>query len=228
MRRSYISPEFLYNNVNGTLNMGEQSSFFGSKMLEIDDVISILNDNLVYYQINNEQTNLSLESTTTPFVYNTIDEKGKLHTLKSDEFQTPSQLDGNTKWIMEVNIRDVLRGYIFSSIKKYRTFEGVKNTMSLYNDVNVSINEYIDKNILNRYQFKTIDFYISYNDLRGQNVLRYKNIYTQNIENINNISHKIETILDVNNTSIKVLFSQEKPSNLYSFNYYFNLFFEKI
>ena len=46
MRRTYISPEFIYQKVNGTFNMQEHSSFFGSKMIEIDDEIVIKNDNI--------------------------------------------------------------------------------------------------------------------------------------------------------------------------------------
>ena len=56
MRRNYISPEFNYVPVYGTLNMEEESSYFGSKMLEIEDSINIGNESVVYYQNqNNEQ-----------------------------------------------------------------------------------------------------------------------------------------------------------------------------
>jgi hypothetical protein len=50
MRRSYISPEFDHNDVYGTFNMIEESNFFGSKMLEIEDSIYIDVQNLIYYQ----------------------------------------------------------------------------------------------------------------------------------------------------------------------------------
>ena len=46
MRRTYISPEFDYKPIFGTMNMLEQSSFFGSKMLEIEDKIDIKNENI--------------------------------------------------------------------------------------------------------------------------------------------------------------------------------------
>ena len=41
MRRTYISPEYYYNNVYGTFNMVEESNFFGAKMLEVEDMIPI-------------------------------------------------------------------------------------------------------------------------------------------------------------------------------------------
>jgi hypothetical protein len=229
MRRKNISPEFTYNKVNGTLSMLEESSFFGSKMLAVDDNITISNDNLVYYQsFNREQINLSTESSSSPIVYNTVDSKNILHTIKIDETQTQTQLDDNTRWIMEISLNELLRSYLFATVKKYRTFEGIKNSMSIYNDIDASIYEYIDKNILNRYKFKSVDFFISYNDLKLQNILRFKNVYTQSTENSNNIFKKIQTDLDFNSITLKLLFSQEKPSTLFSFNYYFNLFFERI
>jgi len=47
MRRTYISPEFEYKKVYGTFNMKEESSFFGSKMLEIDDILELTEQSIV-------------------------------------------------------------------------------------------------------------------------------------------------------------------------------------
>ena len=58
MRRNYISPEYKYVTKGGTFNMLEQTSFFGSKMIDIQDRISISNENVIYYQNSNfEQLN---------------------------------------------------------------------------------------------------------------------------------------------------------------------------
>jgi hypothetical protein len=46
MRRSYISPEYQNKAVSGTLNMLEESTFFGAKMLEVDDSIKIENQDI--------------------------------------------------------------------------------------------------------------------------------------------------------------------------------------
>jgi hypothetical protein len=47
MRRTYISPEYQKRAVYGTLNMVEESTFFGAKMLEIEDTISIDNQDII-------------------------------------------------------------------------------------------------------------------------------------------------------------------------------------
>jgi hypothetical protein len=229
MRKNYISPEFTYNKVNGTFNMKEESSFLGSKMLEIEDSIYISDNNIIYYQrLTNEQIDLSTETTQSPIIYNVGDDKKKNHTLVIDESQSQYDLNNNTKWILNININDVLSNYLFAKLKEYRTFEGVKNSMTIYNDVDFAIKEYIQKNVLNRYKYKTVELFIKYNDLRDQNVLRYKNIWNQNVLSTGTNLKKIQTETSYDFNDVKVSFSQESPSSKYTFDYYFNILFEKI
>jgi hypothetical protein len=76
MRRSYISPEFKYLTRSGSLNMKETTSFFGSKMLDIEDSIIVDNSNLVYYSnTQGEQISLSLERNNPAIVYNTVSDE---------------------------------------------------------------------------------------------------------------------------------------------------------
>jgi hypothetical protein len=229
MRKNYISPEFKYNNVYGTFNMKEESSFFGSKMLEIEDSISISDVNLIYYQsIDKSQMDLSSESTIRPIVYNVSSDKESNHTIKIDEAQTEYDLNNNTKWIIDINVNDILVNYLFATLKQARTFEGVQNSMTIYNDVDFAIKEYIKNNVLNRYKFSKIELYLKYNDLRNQNILRYKNKWNQNAMKDGSILKKIQTETAYDYSTIKLKFSQEQPSSKYIFDYYFNLFFDKI
>jgi hypothetical protein len=229
MRKNYISPEFKYNNVYGTFNMKEESSFFGSKMLEIEDSISISDVNLIYYQsIDKSQIDLSSESTIRPIVYNVSSDKESNHTIKIDEAQTEYDLNNNTKWIIDINVNDILVNYLFATLKQARTFEGVQNSMTIYNDVDFAIKEYIKNNVLNRYKFSKIELYLKYNDLRNQNILRYKNKWNQNAMKDGSILKKIQTETAYDYSTIKLKFSQEQPSSKYIFDYYFNLFFDKI
>lgn len=229
MRKNYISPEFKYNNVYGTFNMKEQSSFFGSKMLEIEDSISISDTNLIYYQSTDKsQIDLSSESTIRPIVYNVSTDKLSNHDIKIDESQTQYDLNNNTKWIVDINVNDILVNYLFATLKQARTFEGVQNSMTIYNDVDFAIKEYIKTNVLNRYKFSKIELYLKYNDLRNQNILRYKNNWNQNAMKDGSILKKIQTETTYDYSTIKLKFSQEQPSSKYTFDYYFNLFFDKI
>lgn len=230
MRRTYISPEFEYSKVYGTLNMNEHSSFFGSKMLEIEDVISIKNDNIIYYQLSNgEQIDISSESGIYPqIIYDAVNDKNKNHTIIMDESQTEFEKNQNARWIIDIQIQNILRNYIFATLKKFRTFEGVRNNMTINNSVDSAIIEYIDTNILSRYKFNRIEFFLKSIDLLNVGGLKYNNKFDVNIESTQSLFTKFETDTDANDIDLRLKFYQNKPASQNSFNYYFNLYFEKL
>jgi hypothetical protein len=229
MRRTYISSEYSNTKTYGTFNMIEESNYFGSKMLEIEDSIYIENQNIIYYQQpSGEQINLSSETSIDSPVYSASSDKEKNHSLKIDESQTNYQKENNTKWIMDIKLNYVLSNFLFANLKRYRTFEGMKTSLTRANDVNTTIREYINKNVSNRYKLSKIDLYIKYKDLRSQNVLRFKNTWNSTIGIDSNKFQKIQTETAFDGSNIKLLFNQEQPSTQYSFEYYFNILFEKI
>ena len=229
MRRNYISPEFIYNNVNGTYNMLEQSSFFGSKMIKIMDNLMVSNEDINYYQLSsNEQINLLSENTLVPIIFNASSSKRKNHQIVTDSTQSIAQFENNTRWVITINIKKILTEYIFALLKKNRTFEGVYNSTTVFNDVNAAMTDYITKNILNRYQFSNISFYISYVDIKSDNRLRYNVNFNDAIISPTNLFTKVNSSVDVNQEILTVVFVQEKNSALYSFDYYFDLLFTKI
>jgi len=229
MRRSYISPEYQTKAVYGTLNMLEESTFFGAKMLEIEDSIVIDTLDIIYYQNQNgEQLDLSIESSFASIVYSSSDNKKSNHTLVLDPSQPKYQLDNNTRWILTIDLKTIITDYLFATLKKFRTFEGIKNDMNIYANTDTAIKSYINYNILNRYRYKTIQLYVNYVDLRNQNTLRYKNNWDKNSINTSNLLTKLQTETEFDESSIKVTFNQEKPSSTYRFDYYFNILFEKI
>lgn len=229
MRRNYISPEFEYKKVNGTLNMIEQSSFLGSKMLEIEDFIEIKNENIIYYQTENgEQLDLSSEISLPQIIYDTVLDKKENQNLKIDESQSNSDLENNTRWILDINIRKILKNYIFATMKKFRTFEGVQNSYTINNNVDSSIFDYIDKNVLSRYKLTRLEMFIKNVDLLTEGELKYVNKYDVNIESDEYILKKFETNTDFEDKEIRVLFSQSKSGNSFNFRYYYNLYFEKL
>jgi len=229
MRRSYISPEYQTKAVYGTLNMLEESTFFGAKMLEIEDSIVIDTLDIIYYQNQNgEQLDLSIESSFASIVYSSSDNKKSNHTLVLDPSQPKFQLDNNTRWILTIDLKTIITDYLFATLKKFRTFEGIKNDMNIYANTDTAIKSYINYNILNRYRYKSIQLYVNYVDLRNQNALRYKNTWDKNSINTSNLLTKLQTETEFDESSIKVTFNQEKPSSTYRFDYYFNILFEKI
>lgn len=229
MRRTYISSEFVNFTIPGTFNMVEESNFFGAKMLEIEDNIDISNQNIIYYQrATGEQVDLAIESSLQSYVYSSSSDKEKNHTLKIDESQSSFQKNGSTKWILDINLKNILENYLFANLKRYRTFEGVFNKDTVTNDINSSILDYIRNNVSNRYKYKKIDFYVKYKDLRNQNVLRYKNTWLPSIISETNKTSKFQTELAYDDSSVKIYFNQEKNSTDYTYEYFFNIFFEKI
>jgi hypothetical protein len=228
MRRNYISPEYSKTNVYGTFNMLEEGNFFSGKMLEIEDNISIINEDIIWYQRSNgEQLDFTIESSLDSVFYSSSISKEKNHRLIVDEKQSDFQLNQNTKWILDISLSDILSDYIFANLKKWRTFEGLKNDYTLEKDVNVSILKYISNNILNRYKLIKIDLFIDYKDLRSDNLIKFKNIWNNNLSQIN-LFTKIETITDFNEKNIKVLFEQQKSSSGFNFEYFYNVYFQKI
>ena len=229
MRRSYISPEYDITPVYGTFNMLEESTFFSAKMLEIEDSITIDNLDIIYYQKDNgEQLDLSIESSLPSYAYSSTNDKNNHHTLVMDDSQPKYQLDNNTRWLLKIELNTILINYLFSTLKKYRTFEGIKNDMTIYNNIDTAVYSYINLNILNRYKLKGVELYVKYNDLRSQSALRYKNIWDPSIKSLDNTLTKIQTQTEINESSIIIYFNQEKPSSTYNYNYYFNILFEKI
>jgi hypothetical protein len=229
MRRNYISPEFEYKEVFGTYNMVEESNFFGAKMLEIEDSILINNQNIIYYQMpNGEQLDLSVENTLQSYVYSSSIDKEKNQILSIDTSQTEYTKENLTNWYLDINLKGILTNYIFSELKRYRTFEGIRTNMNSYNDVDASIKSYINYNIIDRYKLSRIDLYVKYKDLRSQNLLRYKNSWNYEIVNPSNRLTKFQSEMSIDGSYTRITFNQQKPSSSYSYEYFFNLYFEKL
>lgn len=231
MRRSYISPEFEYQKVFGTFNMREESTFFSSKMLEIEDSLILDNQSVIYYQnLNKEQIDISIENSLPPIVYSLSEDKKNNHTLLIDDSQTTFEKNNLTKYKMEIKLRLILENYLFSVLKQYRTFEGVRNGMCYSRDVNASIRDYIEKNVIDRYKFDKIELYLSYSDIREQYLNRYKNTWTSDNSKITTetLLKKIQTETEFDYSKLTVAFNQEKSSQQYSFEYYYKLFWSKL
>jgi hypothetical protein len=209
--------------------MVEESNFFSSKMLEIEDFIDISNQDIIYYQkVNKEQLDITVESSlNSSILYSAAVNKRDNHVLELDKSQPVYQLNKNTRWILEIDLEKIFSDFIFSSLKKYRTFEGLKNNMTLEKNVDIAIRNYIDKNIKNRYKLTNIDFLIKYKDLRNQDILKWKNTWNPQLT-VDDKFNKIQTETESDDSKIKVIFEQDKPSDTYNYDYYFNIFYEKL
>jgi hypothetical protein len=142
--------------------------------------------------------------------------------------QTAQQKLDKARWIIEIDLKKILRNYIFALLKKNRTFNGVRNTMVISNNVNTSITEYIEKNIISRYKFSKIDLYNFPIDLGAEGILQYNNQYDQFIESDGNKITDFESVTKADGSSVKISFNQKRRAQDFAFRYYFNLYFEKL
>jgi len=241
MRRTYISPEYDYSRIYGTFNMKEESSIFGSKMLEIDDTIIIDDQSLVYFQSSTkEQLDLTIESSLTPISYSSSEDKRVNHTLVIDPSQSASQRDSNTQYILTIDLKTILSNYIFATLKRWRTFEGVRNDMTKNGDIDFAMREYILKNVIDRYKLNRVELYLKYIDIQSQNILKFDNLWAGYSNEYRTSSlpadigtsqyqlKKFQSQTEFDYSSTVITFSQEKKSSEFCFDYFFKLFYEKI
>jgi hypothetical protein len=228
MRRNYISPEFTYTETNGTYNMIELRSFFGSKMVDVEDVIGIKNSNVIYYQnANGEQMDAVVESALDPIVYSEPISKKDRHVIQLNPTQSPSDKDKFTKWIIDIDLKSLLFEYIFAKLKEARTFEGIPNNQTINNNVNISINDYIEYNLWSRYVFKSVELFVKYTDLKSQNIRRFQIQYDAGAEDPGLVLQKMESEITYDKKKLTLRFQQEKPSSEFTFSYYYNVYFER-
>ena len=101
----------------------------------------------------------------------------------------------------------------------------MKSNLTKYGDINLAIKKYIEFNVIDRYKIKNVELFVTYKDLRRQNILKYKNSWNKNVtEKLS----KIQTETAFDQSSVKVFFNQEKDSALFNYDYFFNISLEKI
>lgn len=221
-----MSPEFFNSKIYGSFNSFEESNFFGSKMLEIEDEVEIKDQNIIYYQNDkNEQIDLNVESAQNSKIYSSFDNKKLNHNLTIDDSQPNTQLKTNTRWILDINLSSILTEFVFANIKKERTFQALTNDMVVSKDVNVYIRNYIKNNVLDRYRLSNIELFVDYVDIRTGSNLQYQNTFDK--RTFNKLT-RFQTETNFNFSKTRLTFNQEQSAQEFSFKYFFNLKFEKI
>ncbi len=242
MKNDLMIKKFRKEFIRGTMNMMEIRSFFGSKLMDIEDTIVVDNSSIQYTQltdVNNygyQYMDPMLASTEENFIVNLTDIKGQYHTIKPLN-QNIYDLQYNTKWYITIDTRNILRDYLFLRIKEARSFKSVKSADTLKGDVNLAIYEYIDYNIIDRYQFENIYLYVKYENLVSDSkvvknaTIQYSPVFNDDIIDestlVKDYNLKKSDALE-NLKPIIILYSQTKKSSEYRFDYYFNIYFEKI
>lgn len=238
MKDDLIITRFKTEPIIGTKETRDVKTFFGSKMVKIEDTILIDNSNIQYSEVFNatNQNNNGYQY----FKDNDNIEKIRYKNLSDLKLnnhdinlvsQPEIDLKNNTQWLIKINWKNILIEYIFYQLKKMRTFKCIKYTDILNENINLYIKEYIKENLLNRYEFSELNFYIEYFDLEDgdENIdpnLLFNPIFDINVKNEGNRVKNINAIKSKDFLNIN--YKQTKSSEEMKFNYYFDIIFNKI
>lgn len=241
--------------VNGTFNLLEERTFFGSKMMEIEDTIKIDKTSIQYNQywidtnINTGSTYMELsknngfqnyvfnQSLEDVFIQDLVLLKLDNHTIKKFQ-QSDIDLKNNTRWEITLDIKNILKTYLFYRIKEARTFKGLNYNNFINNSINNSIYDYITLNVMDRYKFDSLDLYVQYQKINLNNnlynlsaLLQYDPRFDSSVEisqnKVTNSNVQQGDVVD-QLSNVKLIYNQTKPSTEYKFDYYFNIWFKKI
>lgn len=235
--------------INGTFNLLEEKTFFGTKVMDIEDYIDITDKSILYSQVyinddvninnmlnNGYQYNEVNDFSETLFIIDVVQIKNENHTIKK-LMQNSIDEKFNTRWEININIKNILTEYLFGKIKEARTFKSLNYKNFSNKNINKSIYEYINKNLLDRYEFDSIELYVKYIDVKESviytqtSIKLFDPLFNQSIEmsknKITNANMDLNLFLDLL-SPIKVIYYQTESSSDFKFDYYFNLHFKKI
>lgn len=238
MKSNLMLKKFSTNPVPGTMNQKELKTFFGGKVLYTESKIYINDDSINFSQVispyNNGYQYFDAETIPddweTKFSENLSDLKMNNHSI-SKLSQTTANLTNNTRWQISINGTSILRDYLFFRIKEQRAFRMINAIETYSNNINNSIYDYINFNLLVRYRLEQINFYVSYYDIKQQTIqntilLQYNPKFDVSVYDKSNLTNiGIVNFDPWRFDQVVVYYYQSKPSNQYGFNYYFDLIF---
>ena len=247
MKDSLMLKKYKVEDVSGSYNLTEEKTYFGTKIMDIEDYINITDKSIQYYdlniigtpleEINNgyqyQELNKTIESVT---IFDVVDIKNSNHKIEKTLQKLQSEIN-NTHWEIKIDIKSILRQYLFGKIKEIRTFKSMMNTSFINKNINNSIYEYIDKNLLDRYELDKIELYVKYINIKDNVIYsnlvikQYDPLFNQSIEldeyKVRNTNLKLDLYLD-KLAPITVDYYQTESSSEYKFDYYYNVYFKKI
>lgn len=238
MKNNLILSKYKTEKVQGTKAVYDNRTFFGSKMIDIEDVIFVDNSVVQYSEVFDiiDKRNDGYQ------YYVDINEVEKNYLMMLDELKNNNQtltllsqntidLAINTNWVLLIDWKTILKEYLFYKLKEVRTFKTITYKDITKENINLYIHDYINENIIDRYDFLKIDLYIEYFELdqyeKDDDVkLSYNPIFdvsvrkeANKISNIN--SMKVGDLLNIK-------YKQTKSSKLMMFKYYFDLYITRV
>ncbi len=173
MKSDLIITRFKTQPIIGTKETNDTKTFFGSKMVDIEDTITVDNSTIQYSEVyktgttenNGYQYFQDIDNLESIYLVDFTNVKFDNHTITLVS-QSTIDLKNNTQWQISINWKTILREYMFYHLKNRRTFKCIKYTDVLSENINLFLRKYITDNLLNRYQFTQLNFYVEYIDLQ--------------------------------------------------------------
>lgn len=238
MKSDLIISKYKTEKIIGTKSSFDSRTFFGSKMIDIEDNITI-NDSLIQYsevfdtedkRNNGYQFYTDLDSVEKIYLVDLFNIKNDNHTITLAS-QSREDLKINTNWVIIAKWKEILIEYIYLKLKEARTFKTIKFDNVLSENINLYIRKYIENNLLSRYAFDSIDFYIKFYDLNVGDEdtdpnLAFNPIFDKNIMSEEN------RVKNVNSTVypdiLNIDYKQTESSQFKKIHYYFDLNIGKV
>lgn len=250
MRKNFLTKEYSLEQRPGTLSMLEKRNFYGSKILEIPDTLTVDEIDIVWSESNDHTQGINIDDQTKVLDVNAL--KGDNHNIQRTPRQSDRDIREYTNYQMTINVEDIIYEWIFAQLKKFQTFAGIKNEETAANDIDKAINEYIQVNVIPRIKFDTINLYVRYFpigtlDETGKVALQYDIRYSEDIivppsisgESTDQLQARslafknslkvvnYELSLDAFNRVATLNYKQTQSSQNYKFNYYFDVVYKK-
>jgi hypothetical protein len=238
MKSDLIISRYKTEKIIGTKSSYDARTFFGSKMIDIEDSI-LIDDSLIQYSevfdTNDKRNNgyqyyNDLDNIEKIYLVSLYDVKDTYHTITLGS-QSNIDLRLNTNWTILVNWKDILIQYIYIKLKEARTFKTIKFENVLSENINLYIKKYIQNNLTSRYGFNNIDFYIKYFDLDSGDQDTNPNLLLNPIFDAS-IKSEENRIKNVNTTVypdiLNIQYKQTESSQFKKFHYYFDLNIVKV
>jgi hypothetical protein len=250
MKKNFITKEYSIEPIAGTLNMKEGRTFFTSKILELEDIISIDENDIIWNESIDKTQGLGVDSENK--ILDTFTLKSQSHTLRIYPNQTDQDKLEFTRWEFTFDLNTSIRQYLFAQLKKNKTFSGISNDKTRFNDIDRSIMDYIDYNIIPRIKFDTIELFVQYYKIgskqeNGEIALQYQNKFREdlivpiplagetNAQYQNRViaykkqikSTNFQMTTNSSQTTATVLYKATESSLNSKFDYYFNIIYKK-
>ena len=150
MRKDSIVRDFKNIPVGGVINMQETTNFLMSKIMDIEDTIRV-------------------SSSATTDIYDPI-KFASILSITPDPKQNSTDANQLTQWLIEFDGKNLLREYLYNEIytdNPFSVFKQLDSSLINGNKNNLACYDYIDKNLIDRYNLTDFIFWTQFYSLKN-------------------------------------------------------------